>query len=45
MRLKQAAGTLQVQDLETLEPYLIDRKPPEDQFAEEAARSGATESE
>jgi outer membrane protein len=45
MRLKQAAGTLQVQDLESLEPFLIDRKPPEDQFAEEAAKSGAAESE
>jgi outer membrane protein len=45
MRLKQAAGMLQIQDLETLEPYLVDRKTPEDQFSEEAARSGATESE
>ncbi|HNP37066.1 MAG TPA: TolC family outer membrane protein [Woeseiaceae bacterium] len=36
MRLKQAAGTLQVQDLEILEPYLENREPPEDQFAEEA---------
>ncbi len=45
MRLKQAAGTLQVQDLESLEPFLISRKPPEDQFAEEAAKAGATESE
>lgn len=45
MRLKQAAGTLQVQDLESLEPYLVDRKTPEDQFAEEAAKSGTTESE
>ncbi len=39
MRLKQAAGTLQVQDLEVLEPFLKDRKSPEDQFAEEAANS------
>lgn len=45
MRLKQAAGTLQVQDLESLEPFLVARKPPEDQFAEEAAKSGAAESE
>jgi outer membrane protein len=37
MRLKQAAGTLQVQDLEVLEPYFEDRKSPEEQFAEEAA--------
>jgi len=45
MRLKQAAGTLQVQDLETLEPYLIDRKTPEEQFADEAAKIGGAESE
>ena len=37
MRLKQAAGTLQVQDLEVLEPFFDDRKSPEEQFAEEAA--------
>ena len=43
MRLKQAAGTLQVQDLENLEPFLVPRKPPEDQFAEEA-RKAAQES-
>jgi outer membrane protein len=35
MRLKQAAGNLQIQDLELLEPFLIDRKTPEEQFAEE----------
>ena len=45
MRLKQAAGNLQVQDLESLEPYLVARKPPEDQFAEEAAKSGTATSE
>lgn len=39
MRLKQAAGTLQIQDLEIIEPYFEDRKSPEDQFAEEAATS------
>ena len=39
MRLKQAAGTLQVQDLEILEPFLKDRKSPEEQFAEEAVSS------
>jgi hypothetical protein len=38
MRLKQAAGTLQVQDLETLEPFLVARKPPEEQFVEEASQ-------
>lgn len=37
MRLKQAAGTLQVQDLEMLEQWLEARKTPEQQFAEEAA--------
>jgi outer membrane protein len=37
MRLRQAAGMLQVQDLETLEPFLVARKTPEDQMAEEAA--------
>ncbi len=35
MRLKQAAGNLQVQDLERLEPFLEARKSPEQQFAEE----------
>ncbi|MDX1516117.1 MAG: TolC family outer membrane protein [Woeseiaceae bacterium] len=37
MRLKQAAGNLQVQDLEALEQYLVDRKTPEQEFAEEAS--------
>lgn len=37
MRLKQAAGSLQVQDLETLEPFLATRKTPEDQMAEDAS--------
>ena len=35
MRLKQASGTLSVQDLEALEPYLRPRKTPEEQFREE----------
>ncbi len=41
MRLKQAAGTLQVQDLEALEQFLVDRPTPEEEFAaeEEAAAS------
>ena len=39
MRLKQAAGTLQVQDLEALEPFLVARKSPEQQFAEEATEA------
>lgn len=37
MRLKQAAGNLQVQDLENLDQWLRPRKTPEQQFAEEAA--------
>jgi hypothetical protein len=37
MRLKQAAGTLEVRDLEALEQFLIERKTPEQEFAEEAA--------
>ncbi len=39
MRLRQAAGTLQVQDLEALEQFLVDRQTPEEEFAaeEEAA--------
>jgi len=45
MRLKQAAGTLQVQDLENLEPFLVPRKPPEDQFAEEARKEAEKETE
>jgi outer membrane protein len=39
MRLRQAAGMLQVQDLETLEPFLVARKTPEEQMAEEASRT------
>jgi hypothetical protein len=45
MRLKQAAGMLQVQDLENLEPFLAPRKPPEDQFAEEARQAAEEETE
>ncbi|MDX1507790.1 MAG: TolC family outer membrane protein [Woeseiaceae bacterium] len=43
MRLKQAAGNLQVQDLEALEPFLVERRSPEQVFRdEEAAASGST---
>ena len=42
MRLKQAAGNLQVQDLERLEPFLQQRKTPEQQFAEEEQAGEAT---
>ena len=37
LRLKQAAGTLQVQDLEEIDQWLIERKTPEEIFAEEEA--------
>lgn len=41
MRLKQAAGTLQVQDLEALEQFLVERDTPEEEFAKEAAGSSS----
>ncbi|MEO1204640.1 MAG: TolC family protein, partial [Pseudomonadota bacterium] len=44
MRLKQAAGTLQVQDLERLEPFLENRGTPEERASEEAAQSGGNSS-
>ena len=37
--LKQAAGTLQVQDLEDIDRWLTDRRPPEEVIAEEEADS------
>ena len=37
LRLKQAAGTLQIQDLEEIDQWLQARKSPEQKFAEEAA--------
>ncbi len=43
MRLKQAAGNLAVQDLESLEPFLEERKTPEQQFADEEAAKAAEE--
>jgi len=43
MRLRQAAGNLQVQDLERLDQYLIDRKSPEELFAEEAAAAAGSQ--
>ncbi|MDJ0907726.1 MAG: TolC family outer membrane protein [Woeseiaceae bacterium] len=43
MRLRQAAGTLQVQDLEALEQFLIDRPTPEEEFAAEEAAEAAAE--
>ncbi len=44
LRLKQAAGTLEVQDLERIDQWLTERKPPEQAIAEEeAAASEAAE--
>jgi outer membrane protein len=37
LRLKQAAGNLQIQDLEAIEQWLVDRPTPEEKFAAEAA--------
>jgi outer membrane protein len=41
MRLRQAAGTLQVQDLEGLDRWLEDRTPPEQIIADEEAAAAA----
>lgn len=41
LRLKQAAGTLQVQDLEQIDMWLTERKTPEQAFAEEEAAEGS----
>jgi hypothetical protein len=43
MRLKQAAGTLQVQDLEMLEQFLEERKSPEQQIADEEREKAEAE--
>ena len=43
MRLRQAAGNLQVQDLERLDQFLVDRKSPEELFAEEAAAGAGSQ--
>ena len=42
LRLKQAAGTLQVQDLEEIDKWLTARKPPEQVIAEEEAKKGGS---
>ena len=42
--LKQAAGSLQVQDLEEIDRWLTDRRRPEDVIAEEEAKKAAGES-
>ena len=41
LRLKQAAGTLEVQDLERIDRWLSERKPPEQAIAEEEAAEAA----
>jgi len=41
LRLKQAAGTLQVQDLEEIDRWLTERKPPEEVIAAEDADSSS----
>ncbi len=42
LRLKQAAGTLQIQDLEDIDQWLVDRKTPEEIFAEEAKQESGS---
>jgi outer membrane protein len=42
LRLKQAAGSLQIQDLEKIDQWLKERKTPEDVFAEESAAAGSS---
>jgi outer membrane protein len=41
LRLKQAGGNLQIQDLEIIDQYLVERKTPEQAFSEEAATSSS----
>jgi len=41
LRLKQAAGSLQIQDLENIDQWLKERKTPEEVFAEEAAAASS----
>ncbi len=41
LRLKQAAGNLQIQDLEEIDRWLTERKTPEVKFAEEAAATSS----
>ena len=45
MRLRQAAGMLQVQDLERFDQFLAPRKTPEQQFADEAAAASGGDEE
>ena len=41
LQLKQAAGTLEIQDLERIDQWLRERKPPEEVIAEEEAAEAA----
>ena len=43
LRLKQAAGTLQIQDLEEIDQWLKERPTPEQAIADEAAAAAASE--
>ena len=42
LRLKQAAGSLRIQDLEEIDQWLQDRQTPEELFAEEAAAASSS---
>lgn len=42
LRLKQAAGTLQVQDLEEIDKWLVQRRTPEEIFAQQEAQQGTS---
>jgi outer membrane protein len=42
LRLKQAAGTLQIQDLEQIDQWLKERQTPEEAFAKEAAAASSS---
>ena len=45
LRLKQAAGNLQVQDLEAIDRWLAERPTPEEAFAAEEAAAAAEEAQ
>jgi outer membrane protein len=43
LRLKQAGGTLQVQDLELIDQFLVERRTPEQVFADEEAANSSSD--
>ncbi len=43
LRLKQAAGNLQIEDLENIDQWLRERPTPEEAFAAEEAAAAASE--